>query len=372
MNVNIYIRRIISWFISIIVVIGLLAYFQDNYFIFNSSNSWCARNFYREQKNSLDVVFLGASEVYTGFYPGLAYENYGFTSYPFAFGGQSGGVWKSQINEIKKTQSPKLFVVEIGGILYENDTEVFDDAALRRYVDNIPLSNNKISTLLECNLKDDFFSYCFPFLKYHGDFENAKAANREKIFFDKTGFSLLKGIYTLSAVDNQESYSVDFSDKLPLNVHAEMQLIDFLDYCVENRVDNILFTRFPRKNVNRATIDEIKRKNTAREIISKRGFDFIDFSNSFNEIGLDSDKDFYNPAHMNVYGAEKFTLYFSEILKNNYGITSSVLDSNEEYQWKKCQKYTRSFISLSKEWIADGKKEWIEERKDICELLSEL
>ena len=40
--------------------------------------------FYMEEKNSLDVVLLGASEVYTAFSSSLAYDEYGFTSYPYA------------------------------------------------------------------------------------------------------------------------------------------------------------------------------------------------------------------------------------------------------------------------------------------------
>lgn len=41
------------------------------------------RNFYLETPNSLDVVVMGSSEDYAGYSPVLAYEEYGFTSYPY-------------------------------------------------------------------------------------------------------------------------------------------------------------------------------------------------------------------------------------------------------------------------------------------------
>ena len=40
--------------------------------------------FGKEPEDSIDVILIGASEMYTSFYAPLAYEKYGFTSYPLA------------------------------------------------------------------------------------------------------------------------------------------------------------------------------------------------------------------------------------------------------------------------------------------------
>ncbi len=47
-------------------------------------NSLRIEGFYQEETDSLDVVFIGASDIYTSFMPGRAYEQYGFTSYLLA------------------------------------------------------------------------------------------------------------------------------------------------------------------------------------------------------------------------------------------------------------------------------------------------
>ena len=40
-------------------------------------NSLRVEGFYQEERDSLDVVFIGASDIYTSFMPGRAYEQHG-------------------------------------------------------------------------------------------------------------------------------------------------------------------------------------------------------------------------------------------------------------------------------------------------------
>ena len=43
-------------------------------------NTLRIQGFYQEEKDSLDVIFVGASDVFTGYSAGLAYGEYGFTN----------------------------------------------------------------------------------------------------------------------------------------------------------------------------------------------------------------------------------------------------------------------------------------------------
>lgn len=49
------------------------------------NNEWDMRHvhgFFLEPEDSLDVVLIGASQLYTGYSAPLAWQDYGFTSYP--------------------------------------------------------------------------------------------------------------------------------------------------------------------------------------------------------------------------------------------------------------------------------------------------
>ncbi len=58
--------------------------------------------------------------------------------------------------------------------------------------------------------------------------------------------------------------------------------------------------------------------------------------NLVNDFDVDYSKDFLDFAHLNVYGATKFTLYFSDYLSKNYELPDHRKDKNylsweEEY-----------------------------------------
>ena len=71
--------------ISLLLIVSLFTLFLQNFVLCHiDHNKLRIDGFYLEDENSLDVVLTGASELYTGFSPGLAYEKFGFTSYPYA------------------------------------------------------------------------------------------------------------------------------------------------------------------------------------------------------------------------------------------------------------------------------------------------
>ena len=68
-----------------------------------------------DNTDSIDVIMLGSSPTYSGFASGYAYEKFGFTSYPYALSGSSCNMWKPAMQNILRTQKPRLVVVDIFG-----------------------------------------------------------------------------------------------------------------------------------------------------------------------------------------------------------------------------------------------------------------
>lgn len=123
------------------------------------------RDFYREPEQSLDVVILGSSEVFTGYSAPMAYENFGFTSYPFAMSSNRSLLYASQLKEIYSRQTPSLVVVEITPCLYTEPPSNMD-MSLRGYIEKVPLSWNKLQTVWEYGDRDHMLSYFLPFFPY--------------------------------------------------------------------------------------------------------------------------------------------------------------------------------------------------------------
>lgn len=154
-----YIRRtviIISMLLVICITLGLC---QNYLFVLDDHNAWRIRGFYLEDKDSLDVVFLGVSDIYSGIIPSRLYSEYGITSYDFASADSSVSLWKSQVKEILKRQNPQYIVVEINGVVEGDDDVLNDNSGLRRYTDGMPLSWNKIETILNYNPREEIVSF---------------------------------------------------------------------------------------------------------------------------------------------------------------------------------------------------------------------
>ena len=362
-------RKFISFFLVVLAIVFFVVYTQNNFYILYNDNSWRIRNFYREDYRSIDVVLIGVSDVYTGFYPGIAYEKYGFTSYPLCVDGKTDTVLKPEIKEAIREQNPKMIVVDIGGALYEDEVRLFDDGIFREFFDNTPLTFDKIRTMFDMDLKEDYISYCFPMVKYRGNIENAMGSYNQITYFNSIGISKLKGIGTTTVIDRNQSSYEPIAEKKEMNRNSQKIFMSFLDYCKNEKIDNIVFVRFPEKYVSADSLDVIRRCNTAKEIIADYGYDVIDCTDIFDQIGLDRDKDFYNEEHMNVYGAVKFTEYLSGILVDKYGVGPSVLNDGQKKQWEETVKYTNAFIDISKRMIEKGEEVLLGENKETYEMI---
>ena len=110
-------RRIFKWLSLLITVLALVGVIQCLFCGNMDHDRRRLQGFYLEEKDSLDIVFLGASEVFSDFSSAQAYAEYGFTSYPFAVRSNPVFLWKYELEEILKRQSPQLIVVETNGAL---------------------------------------------------------------------------------------------------------------------------------------------------------------------------------------------------------------------------------------------------------------
>lgn len=355
MKKKVYFTRFIKIF-SLILALTVSTWVLQSFFLCHPEhNKLRIEGFYLEDKNSLDVVFMGASEMYTCFSPGLAYEKFGFTSYSYATASVTSGALITQIKEIMRTQNPRLIVAEINPFLYPDEANENNEGSIRKYIDSVPNNENKREYVKSLNAENEI-EYYLPIIKYHnswteypGGIKFAGAMILQKI----RGYSLLKGYKTNTGMCSlQDDYMnkelIDDDSTLALHPFYEKKLRETLDYCKENNINNVLFIRAPHLINNEKDYDGFRRTNYAGNIIKDYGFDFINFERDSETMSYNA-HNYYNIQHLNVYGSKSFTEYFGKILSDKYGIRDTKLTSEQKSRWDEAAEFYHKFYKCCDE-----------------------
>ena len=140
-----YIIRIFSICLILVIAFSFFLLTQNHV----DHNTLRIDGFYQKEKDTLDVIFVGASDVFTGYSAGLAYGEYGFTSYPYAVDANNFRFFESQVKEVLRHQHPKYLIIETTGTAGAFTDSLDDEqlAVMRQYTDVMPLSDNKINTI---------------------------------------------------------------------------------------------------------------------------------------------------------------------------------------------------------------------------------
>ena len=351
--------RLLKTLALLAAVLLFLSFMQNYVFAYIDQNSERVHSFYLEEDNSLDVVFMGASDVNTAFAPGLAYEKFGFTSYLYAFDANPGSLYKYQLKEILSKQNPQAIVIEINGFLYPGDYQA-SEARLRLFVENIPFSLNKLDAVYHYDVEDKV-SYLFPLIKYHGDWikGNKLADVYRWRTTDGSKPALWKGVTacTLTRPVEPSVAQIRTPTDPALNAIAEEQLIDFLEFCKKENLTNLVFTRFPHRNY----VGHIAKVSRVEELLNQYGYSLWNMEGKLDEIGLDINADFYDDEHVNIYGQEKMTEYIGSYLTTEWIDTPVAQSEKNAAHWKDCIEAYKSFHAYACYMTEAGIERWAAE-----------
>ncbi len=356
---NVFFTRAAKLMALLIPIALFVGFTQQYFFSYVDVNTIRLSNFYHEEENSLDVVFLGASEVFTGVSPGQFYEEAGLTSYLYAMDANPGTLYTHQLKEVLKTQSPQLIVVEVNGFLYKDEGLMNDEARLRVFTDSMPMSLNKLETIFRFDYEDKL-SCLLPFIKFHGDWQDRDTLqyrHSRKTAPDTP--SLLKGMVTNGVLD-AELPVYDPSDCAPreLPVLAQQKLNEFLTLCKDENL-RVLFVRFPHKLTTEADWECLGFANRLGEIVRAEGFDFLNLELETAAMGLADLEDYYNPHHLNTNGQRKLTDWLGSWIMDTYSLTPLPQNEENRAHWEACAAYDNSAKAYCEASIAEGTGLWV-------------
>ena len=330
-------------------------------------NSLRVEGFYQEKRDSLDAVFIGASDIYTSFMPGRAYEKYGFTSYLLASESITSEGVITAVKEVVRTQHPSLIIIEANAFLYGDSDNETNEAHVHKFFDNLPFSINKLNYINRKVPVDNKWEYMFPLIKYHGlwtELPDRVNMMQSNFNLDLRGYNYLKGFRTTAKVFKSDTPSLNSqlpyeTGELDLDPELQQNLFDLLDYSKENNL-NVIFVRAPHY-VTKDTYDRVKRSNKMESILEERGFDYYAFENYSELIGIDDSRDFYNEDHMNVYGAIKFTDFLAEGLANDDDLKIGEQSEAQQEMWKEVSATTNRLYRYCDDLMTNGEEKGAQE-----------
>ena len=261
-----------------------------------------------EKKDTIEVVGLGDSLVYSSLSPMEIWNEYGYTVYDCAQAAQIIANTYEYLKAAVDSQHPKIVLME-PGVIFRNAKK-----------QNI---KNKIS---------DELKKLFPLAKYHDNWKKYLSDGCKDNWLDV--YKGYKYITNVKSGKNSNDY-MKHSDK---KVEIPKENLEYFEKIVELCKDNdikLVIVSFPsQKSWN------YKRHNTISELAQENDIEFVDLNLVDLEINWEKDtKDDGN--HLNYYGAKKVSKYIGNYLKE----TELVSDHRDDIDYKDWHKAYKIYVN---------------------------
>lgn len=286
-------------------------------------NAESVAGFYGEEKNTLDMVYLGGSAAFVFWQPLTAYEEAGIASYDFASDTIQAELYSYMIKEVLKTQDPELFVIDARAFSYRDSVKPPDGVAYRNVLSYTPISLEREQLIQEIVPKyldetEDILSYHFDIGLYHTRFnELPYDIDFQLMAFTGNYQNPDKGFWTVP------TDTVRLLKKNEFKTNEKTALSDNTEAILDELINDLKKTNkkalFIVSSYNE-TKEHKKIYNFVEEKAKEAGFDFLDTNEYADEIGLDFKTDFYNDAHVNLYGSNKYTDFLVKYIKEKYNL----------------------------------------------------
>ena len=283
--------------------------------------------FYAEPKNSIDVLVIGSSAVHPYYSAPLIWEEFNVTSYPLASSSQSPQAIQFLIEEGKKHQNPQVVVIDVRLFQYPYEDRLSHEVNLHEVIDGLTYSYNRFDMINHMIPdKAKHLEYYFDIIKYHSNWKTGFNKNSfQYVNFNRK--SDLKGFIPVATHEYFDVPDFDNSKVSPIPAASEVVLRSLLEYC-QTQDTPIQFILSP----SIITQQDIEKHSYIGSIIQEAGFPFLDCNLKYNEIGIDFSRDLYDNNHLNVEGAEKYSKFIGEYLKDTYSL-NRIHDTKVTEDW---------------------------------------
>lgn len=297
--------------IIIILIISIIAFDRLTLLLVRKGNSYGTDvlNFYKQPRNSIDLIVLGSSHAYTSFNPYLIEEETGLKTYDFCTQQQPLWITYYYLKEALKYQHPKYIVLESHMAVVGN-YDYAEEQVNRDAIDKMRFSSNKVDTIKNSvENEEDRMSYYLNIIKYHSRYKEVDVVDIKTAFLGYTIDN--KGYIALE----ETGYVFDNTNELTNNeIEIYKKNIEYLNKIINlAKEENIklIIVKTPTSYGQ----EDMARLNYVKRVANENDILFLDYMNDMDDLNLDYSKDFYDAGHLNKNGSIKFTNKFTEIIK---------------------------------------------------------
>lgn len=274
---------------------------------------------YGETQNTLDYVVVGDSNVSEGISPLDIWNSSGAAGYvcsePYATLCRT----YYMLYGIFKTQHPSLVILDTDSFFYTQTSQSGTESVLTEALqENIPV------------------------LRYHNTWKKLTwSALFQGVDWSKQ--DLLKGhawSITVKASTNTSymKQTVANAGTVPVLLQFYMRKIQQL--CANNNAKLLIIS------IPNTSFWNDARHNTIQQYAESIGVTFLDLNEHITEIGINWDTDTRDKGiHLNAFGAQKTSIWLSDYLKQNYGLTDHRSDDSYSGWNTSYQKYLAKFTT---------------------------
>lgn len=267
----------------------------------------------------LDMIYVGGSAAYCYWEPLKAWNDCGFTSYNVATPGIQSESILYYIKNSLKYQTPKLFVVGVRSFEYYQK-DVGTESGLRRTSDSLDFFDMDrirfIRTYLSRRTMDiDELSLYLDIMKYHTNYEALSSPEAWEMIDNSGEAPYMGAIIQNNYYYLEEPKLFQTQSRVELDPNASETLFELLNFCKEKEL-NVLFVVCPYSISER----DYAIYNTIQDVVSSYGYDFLNTNDYYAEMGFDFSRDFSDQSHVNDYGAERYTMFLENYIKENYDL----------------------------------------------------
>lgn len=317
---------------SICIIVALLVFGRLGYVLTaNYDGNQSMDGFYRLEENTADVVFYGSSHVYAGVNVVDLWDNYGIAGYNMA--GTMQTLWNTYYNmeETLKYQAPQLMVVDLYGILieeeYSGSTNVIKNASSMRF------SLNKIKNIWNSVQHKEFLSYLVSYPLTHDSYRELSQGNYDRTV-NNTGGKWYKGYrptFAATRYDALPQVKTTLEKRTP--AEKNRKYLDKIVELAQKHQIQLAFIVIPYEGIN----DEDQMLyQWAEDYAKENGIMFLNGNEKLEEMNFDPASDYAEASHLNHSGACKFTSYLGKWMEDHCDLA----DRRGEEKWDSWQKYS--------------------------------
>lgn len=292
---------------------------------------------YYDNAGNNDVIFIGDCEVYENFSPITLWEEYGITSY--IRGSAQQLIWQSYylMEETFRYETPDVIVFNVLSMKYDTPKSTGSQSQREAYnrmtLDGMRWSSSKWDAIYASMTEEEKqweaqYSYIFPLLRYH-DRWNQLTKDDFTYWFHRdqvsdNGYLMQTGIKPLQD-EHTERPLADYT----LGQTSWDYLDKMVELCEKHGTQLVLIKAPALSPVWWEQWDQ-----QVEAYAQEKGLLYINMLDYQQEIGIDWSVDTYDTGlHLNVYGAEKASRWFGNILAQQCGVADRREDAAISAQW---------------------------------------